>query len=460
MLFERPEAGRKALLLHVRFSSPAWTDAGSDAAADAADELAELVRSAGMEVCGLVVARRRQPHRRWFVGSGKLEEIATQVRTSGADVLVINHELSPGQQRNIEKSLNCGVLTRTELILGIFADRARTHEGQLQVELAQCRHAQSRLVRGWTHLDRQKGGVGLRGAGETQIELDQRMLDERIKSVQKKLVQVRKRRAQGRRARQRARVATVVLVGYTNAGKSTLFNALTAGGAVAEDRLFATLDPTMRALDVAGIGEVVLADTVGFIRDLPHSLVEAFKATLEEVRDADLLLLVVDGADNSAAERRNEVHKVLREIGADAVPVLLVYNKLDLQRPEAGSTGGYRVSAQTGEGLPELMGAIGEALGLGNRPVRVSLSSEQGRLHAWLHQLGAVLEESGTDTGGWNLLVRLDEQGLERLNREGVALEPLNDPAPSAGGLALPRPAPRTVTDEPSDSVAGHSGGS
>ena len=218
MFFERPEAGRQALLLHVRFSQDAETGLSA--------ELAELVGSAGMDVCGLILARRTTPHRRWFVGSGKLDEIAGEVRAAKADVLVVNHELSPTQQRNLEKHLKCGVLTRTELILTIFADRARTHEGQLQVELAQCRHAQTRLVRGWTHLDRQKGGVGLRGAGETQIELDQRMLDDRIKSVQKKLALVRKRRAQGRRQRRRAQLSTVVLVGYTNAGKSTLFLSL------------------------------------------------------------------------------------------------------------------------------------------------------------------------------------------------------------------------------------------
>ena len=437
MLFERPEAGRRALLVHVRFSQNAETDETS--------ELRELVTSAGMDVCGLVLARRTTPHRRWFVGSGKLEEIAAQVRATGADVLVANHELSPTQQRNLETHLKCGVLTRTELILTIFADRARTHEGQLQVELAQCRHAQTRLVRGWTHLDRQKGGVGMRGAGETQIELDQRMLDDRIKSVQKKLSQVRKRRAQGRRARRRAQIATVVLVGYTNAGKSTLFNALTAGGAVSEDRLFATLDPTMRQLDVPGIGQVVLADTVGFIRDLPHSLVEAFKATLEEVQDADLLLLIVDGADPAAAERQAEVLKVLMDIDAQDVPRLVVYNKADLigdslpitlppspppaahdsptedrQRAEKSRW----VSAHTGSGLVELTEAIGAALGREALPVKICLTPVQGRLHAWLHSIDAVVEEQSTEQGGWNMQVLIDDQGRRRLDQEQVEINP------------------------------------
>ena len=440
MLFERPEAGRRALLLHVRFSQ--------DAETDQSDELAELVSSASMDVCGLVLARRTTPHRRWFVGSGKLEEIAAEVRANAADVLVVNHELSPTQQRNLESHLHCGVLTRTELILTIFADRARTHEGQLQVELAQCRHAQTRLVRGWTHLDRQKGGVGMRGAGETQIELDQRMLDERIKSVQKKLRQVRKRREQGRRARRRAQTATIVLVGYTNAGKSTLFNALTSGGAVSEDRLFATLDPTMRQLEVPGIGQAVLADTVGFIRDLPHTLVEAFKATLEEVQDADLLLLVVDGADEAASEREAEVLKVLRDIDADSVPRLCVYNKADLlekalesqaeplsESPSlpptaseettsesAGLPGDRWVSAHTGDGLPELVDAIGSALGREAAPVTVVLTPAQGRLHAWLHEIDAVLCEQSTDVGGWQLEIHIDEHSRRRLTDERVEI--------------------------------------
>jgi len=433
MLFERPEAGRRALLLHVRFSQEAETDQSS--------ELEELVTSAGMDVCGIVLARRSTPHRRWFVGSGKLDEIAAHVRASGADVLVANHELSPGQQRNLETHLKCGVLTRTELILTIFAERARTHEGQLQVELAQCRHAQTRLVRGWTHLDRQKGGVGMRGAGETQIELDQRMLDDRIKSVQKKLTQVRKRRAQGRRARRRAQTATVVLVGYTNAGKSTLFNALTAGGAVSEDRLFATLDPTMRQLDVPGVGQVILADTVGFIRDLPHSLVEAFKATLDEVQDADLLLLIVDGADAQAAEREAQVLKVLKDIGAEDVPRLAVYNKADLvdalPAADLSDLSGLTerslsetqpleksrwVSAHTGAGLDELTEVIGTALGRAAAPVKICLTSVQGRLHAWLHSIDAVVEEQSSETGGWEMQVLVDEHGRRRLAEEQVEI--------------------------------------
>ncbi len=432
MLFERPAAGRRALLLHVRFSQATETDLS--------DELRELAVSAGLEVCGLVTARRQTPHRRWFVGSGKLDEIEAEVRASGADLLVINHELSPSQQRNLETHLQCGVLTRTELILTIFADRARTHEGQLQVELAQCRHAQTRLVRGWTHLDRQKGGVGMRGAGETQIELDQRMLDDRIKGIQKKLIQVRKRRAQGRRARRRAETATIVLVGYTNAGKSTLFNALTAGGALAEDRLFATLDPTIRQLNVPGIGQVVLADTVGFIRDLPHTLVEAFKATLEEVKDADLLLLVVDGADEASSEREAQVLKVLKEIEAQSVPRLCVYNKADIagvraQGAEPASVSSASalserrrwVSAYTSAGLPELIDAIGVALGREAAPVHICLTPAQGRLHAWLYGIGAVISEVSTDSGGWELLVQLDEQSRRRLAAEQIDLGEVSD---------------------------------
>lgn len=418
MFFERPEAGRRAVLLSVAFKGAPDQTLGS------ADECAELARSAGIDVTARIGANRAAPHPRWYVGEGKLEEIAGLLAAHDADLLVVNHELSPGQQRNLERRLDCRVMTRTELILHIFADRARTYEGKLQVELAQLTHAQTRLVRGWTHLDRQKGGIGLRGAGETQLELDQRMLAERIRAVRDKLVTVQRRRGQGRRRRQRGDVRTVSLVGYTNAGKSTLFNALTAAGVTAQDKLFATLDPTMRRLEVPGLGDVVLADTVGFISHLPHSLVEAFKATLEEVASADLLLHVVDASSPDADARIREVEAVLEEIGARGIPTLMVWNKIDAVSGDlpvpSGGAGDLAVSARTGAGLEALVQAIGLALGV-CEPTRVRLLPEEGGTRAWLYGLGAVLDEEVHEDGSLSLTVRADARLLERLSRRSEA---------------------------------------
>ena len=416
MFFDRPDAGRKAVVLHVHFRAPVaeTADAIDDDAALA--ECVELARTAEVDVVDTITASRDHPHPRAFVGAGKLEELSQRMRLAEADLLIVNHELGAGQQRNLEKELRCRVITRTELILTIFADRARTYEGQLQVELAQLKHAQTRLVRGWTHLDRQKGGIGLRGAGETQLELDQRMLSERIKSTERKLEQVARRRALGRRRRERSKTPTVSLVGYTNAGKSTLFNAMTAAEVRSEDKLFATLDPTMRRLQIDGVGEVVLADTVGFISKLPHSLIEAFKATLEEVAGADLLLHVVDGASPGADARIAEVNAVLGEIGALELPTILVLNKMDL----AGSDRelldhkGVEVSALTGEGLPELRQAIADALGVA-APTEVLIAPEDGRTRAWLYRLGAVIEEQMAEDGRVAMKLRADPVLIERL---------------------------------------------
>jgi GTPase len=419
LFFDRPEAGRRAVLLQVNFKRP-----GTGDSVDTLLECAELARTASIEVAQIVTASRVAPHPRWYVGDGKLDELAATLESADADLLLVNHDLSAGQQRNLEQRLECRVLSRTELILHIFADRARTYEGKLQVELAQLHHAQTRLVRGWTHLDRQKGGIGLRGAGETQLELDQRMLSDRIKAVEKKLESVASRRQQGRRRRQRGHVRTVSLVGYTNAGKSTLFNALTTAHVLAEDKLFATLDPTMRRVSVPGVGDVVLADTVGFISNLPHSLVDSFKATLEEVANADLLLHVIDVSSDDVDGRTREVEGVLEEIGARQVPTIMVLNKIDVLDSEAGEgalgfangAAAVPVSAKTGAGLRELIEAIGARLGV-TAPTEVLLGPGEGKTRAWLYGLGAVLEEHTREDGSLALMVQADEELLARLDR-------------------------------------------
>ena len=441
MFFDRPDSSENAVLIHVRFSR--------FEEADEINEFVELARSAGIVVDELITARRQEPQPKYFVGQGKLAEIGTALESSGAGLVVFNHELGPGQQRNVERDLNVRVLTRTQLILDIFSQRARTHEGQLQVELAQLSHAQTRLVRGWTHLDRQKGGIGLRGAGETQLELDQRMLSERIRSLNKRLDSVRRQREQSRRRRRRASVPTVALVGYTNAGKSSLFNRLTASELHAQDQLFATLDPTLRKLQLEGFGTAVLADTVGFIRDLPHSLVEAFKATLEEVAEADLLLHVVDANAPDLEERVTQVHSVLEEIGAADRPVLEVYNKVDTldQSPRCevgvdGEPARVWISARTGAGVDLLLDALTRRLGGQRRALKVLLPFSSGRTRSWLYGLGAVLDEQLQEDGRVELTVRVDERAEARLRKvPGVLLQGVRGthripPSPLSRGIS------------------------
>ena len=414
MFFERPDAGEMAVLVHVDFhDEQEREDPG---------EFLELVRSAGAEPATLITGSRHRPDSRTFVGSGKVEELREALSVHHADLVIFNHALSPSQERNIERALKCRVLDRTGLILDIFAQRARTHEGKLQVELAQLEYMSTRLVRGWTHLERQKGGIGLRGPGETQLETDRRLLRGRIKSIHKRLDKVRSQRDQNRRARSRAEIPSVSLVGYTNAGKSTLFNALTASKVYTADQLFATLDPTLRRLEIEDVGSVVLADTVGFIRHLPHKLVEAFRATLQEAAEASLLVHVIDAADPDLELNVSQVEVVLDEIGALVVPTLKVMNKIDLldSAPRIERDGDGRpevvwLSARDNKGLGLLEQALSECLADDVIDFELSLAPEQGRLRAGLHDLGAVREERFDDQGHTILEVRLPRRDFMQL---------------------------------------------
>lgn len=360
-MFDRHAGGERALLVSLDFDAPDY--------AESTEELQRLTESAGLEIVGLIQGRRSKPDPRYYAGSGKADEIAAMVASVEAEIVLFNHELSPAQERNLERLLQCRVVDRVTLILDIFASRAQSAEGKLQVELAQLQHLSTRLVRGWTHLERQKGGIGLRGPGETQLETDRRLLGERVKLLKTRLEKLTCQRETQRRARLRNRAKTVALVGYTNAGKSTLFNALTRAGVFVADQLFATLDTTSRKLYLQGAGEVILSDTVGFISKLPHSLVASFRATLEATTQADLLLHVVDSASSNRELQMLEVDKVLAEIGAAEVPRMLVFNKLDqtgiapeILRDEYGKLQAVRVSARSGAGLDLLRNALVETL--------------------------------------------------------------------------------------------------
>ncbi|APF01845.1 TPA: ribosome rescue GTPase HflX [Legionella pneumophila] len=412
-MFERPQGGERAVL--VQLALP-----GVDAD-KALAEFEELALSAKAEVLDCVLGARATPDAKYYVGKGKAEEIAHLVNMLDADLVLVNHELSPSQERNLERLFGCRVVDRSGLILDIFAQRARTFEGKLQVELAQLQHLSTRLIRGWTHLERQKGGIGLRGPGETQLETDRRLLRERIRYINKRLEKVRCSRDQNRQARRKASMPTISLVGYTNAGKSTLFNALTGERTYVADQLFATLDPTMRKLELPGSSAAILADTVGFIRDLPHHLVEAFRATLEETQQADLLLHVIDISDPNWRETVFEVQKVLDELKVNDIPVIQVFNKIDLQEGWQSKIDYTEdsckvwLSATTGAGLDLLKEAIATQLHGTILIEDVVIKPGQAKLRAQLYQLGAVLKESVDENGDWLMKIRITIDQKRRL---------------------------------------------
>lgn len=414
-MFERPQSGELAILVHINST-------GEDNK-DVIEEFQELACAAGAKPMALISSSRQVPEPKFYLGKGKAEEIRQQVLATGAQLVLFNHTLSPAQERNLEHFLKCRVLDRTGLILDIFAQRARTFEGKLQVELAQLQHIATRLVRGWTHLERQRGGIGLRGPGETQLETDRRLIRARIKTISKRLEKVKRQRAQGRRARRRSELATISLVGYTNAGKSTLFNALTNAKVYVANQPFATLDPTLRRVELPNGLSFILADTVGFIRELPHDLVEAFHATLEETQEANLLLHVVDAHTAERKEQIAQVNAVLKQIDAEGIPQLIVYNKIDLlgdceprlERTEDGRPRRVWVSAVSGAGLDLLQQALMELLEQEVVRQQIRLAPSEGRLRASLYELNAVEHEKVDDDGYWQLAIRLSKTEFNRL---------------------------------------------
>ncbi|CAM3053210.1 GTPase [Legionella steigerwaltii] len=412
-MFERPQGGERAILVQL-------TLPGIDTD-KALQEFEELALSASAEILDCVLGTRATPDAKFYIGKGKAEEIAQLVKALDAELVLVNHELSPSQERNLERLFECRVVDRSGLILDIFAQRARTFEGKLQVELAQLQHLSTRLIRGWTHLERQKGGIGLRGPGETQLETDRRLLRERIKYINKRLEKVRSNRDQNRQARRKASLLTVSLVGYTNAGKSTLFNALTGESIYVADQLFATLDPTMRQLNLPGSSPVILTDTVGFIRDLPHQLVEAFRATLEETQQADLLLHVIDISDPHWRDNVFSVQQVLDELWVHDIPVILVFNKIDLKEGYTPKVDYQEekckvwISAASNLGLDLLKEAISTQLHGTVLIENVILKATQAKLRAQLYELGSVLSESHNENGDWLLKIRITQDQKQRL---------------------------------------------
>jgi GTPase len=417
-LFERYKGGESALLVHVFFPQ--------ESNIEDLKEFEILVSSAQIDILDIVTTSRKAPQTKYFVGEGKAQEIAEKVKQLNASVILVNHSLTPSQERNLEQLCKCRVVDRTGLILDIFAQRARTHEGKLQVELAQLQHLSTRLVRGWTHLERQKGGIGLRGPGETQLETDRRLIRQRIQLILSRLAKVEKQRNQNRQSRNKADLSTVSFVGYTNAGKSTLFNALTNADVYAANQLFATLDPTLRRVIVDDVGEVVLADTVGFIRHLPHDLIAAFKATLLETQQAALLLHVVDAADPNLLDNMHAVDEVLHEIDAHEIPTLLVMNKIDLiegkqpsiDRDENGIPIRVWISAQNSLGLDQLFIALKERLAKQIQVCHLNLPAYLARLRSRLYQLNAVENEFINEDGSFHLDVRIPSIEWNRLCKQ------------------------------------------
>ncbi len=417
-MFERYETGENAILVHVDFSD--------ELNKEDIQELQMLVSSAGVNQLTLLTAKRSSPHAKFFVGTGKVEEISEAVKALCADVVIFNHALSPSQERNIESVIQCRVLDRTSLILDIFAQRARTHEGKLQVELAQLRHLSTRLIRGWTHLERQKGGIGLRGPGETQLETDRRLLRGRIKSILRRLERVHKQREQGRRARKRAEIPSLSLVGYTNAGKSTLFNTMTKADVYAADQLFATLDPTLRKIELDDVGPVILADTVGFIRHLPHDLVAAFKATLLETKEADLLLHVVDYSDQQFANNTDQVNAVLEEIEASDVPQLIICNKIDrmseveprIDYDQENKPIRVWISAQKEQGIELLKKALTERLRQSMVNYDLCVPAGDGKVRGLLFEQNCIKRQAYSDEGEWLVTVTLPTTDWHRLDKK------------------------------------------